>query len=208
MLISTQHRFVLLSNRKCASSSLVHSLEPFSSGVFDRDHRTRHTNYSTYQKYIVPYLQHAIGPEVEDYDVFCLYREPTDWLYSWYRFRMRTQVSPEVSPGHWEYAGHVSWHEYMQACFAKNSERFAVKTRQWKFVTGEDDTLKGITLIRYEDITQFLKIISARVDQEIQMVNWNVSPKLDVRPTESDMEFCRKNMVRDYKVYDAIKPLP
>lgn len=207
MLVSTEHKFVFLSNRKCASSSLVHSLKPYCSVVFESDQRVRHTNFKEYRKYILPFLKHKVGDEVKGYDVFCLFREPTDWLHSWYRFRTRSAVSPEVTPGHWEYAGHRTWPEFMADCFKWNSPRYAVRTRQWKFVTAKNRKVDGITLVRYDDIDAFTKLIGERVGQEIDVVRWNVSPKADSGPSDDDRLTCRKNMARDYEIYDAIKPL-
>lgn len=207
MLLFTQQKFVVLSNRKCASTSLVHTLGDHAGGVIDRDHRIRHTNYREYQELVLPFLRAKIGSEVDDYDVYCVVREPTDWYHSWYRFRTREQISPENAPGHWEYAGHFSWREYLEASIAKKPEKCLMRQRQFEFACGQDGSTDGLTLIRYDDMAAFFDLLCERVGVEAEMLNWNVSPVSDTGPTNDDRAYCREHVPDDYRLYESIRPL-
>lgn len=207
MLISTRHKFIILSNRKCASTSLVFSLRGYCDGVFDFDHRIRHTSYSEYQRLMLPFLRHKVGDEVDTYDVYCLYRDPAEWMHSWYRFRTRDEISPAQQPGHWEYAGHLTWPEYLQEAVKKAPAAFANVGRQWEFAVGEDGTTKGLTLVRYEDMPKFLSLIEGRIGQGFVMEERNISPAKTADLTAEDIAFCRAHLARDYEIYDAIPAL-
>lgn len=204
MLVSTKHKFVFLSNRKCASSSLVHSLRPFCSVAMDTDHRVRHTNYSEYQEYLLPYLRQKIGDEVMDYQVFCLFREPLDWIYSWYRFRCREAISPAAQPGHWEWAGDMSWPEYLAETMAKKPARCARIGVQSRFVTGLNGGQEGLTLFRFDELEAFIDHISGLVGHAVDLVHYNVSPTADAQPTDRDMKKVRRKLKEEFALYDAI----
>jgi len=208
MLLFTQHKFVVLSNRKCASTSLVHTLGGYAGGVIDRDHRIRHTSYSEYQELVLPFLRRKIGEEVNSYDVYCVVREPTDWYHSWYRFRTRENISPEHAPGHWEYAGHMSWREYLEASIAKGAERCLMRQRQADFARGIDGTNKGLTLVRYDDMAKFFDLLCKRLGVEEEMLTWNVSPSSNEGPSDDDRAYCRAHLPDDYALYESISPLP
>ncbi len=205
MLVSTRYKFVFLSNRKCASSSLVRSLSPFCDIVMEHDHRLRHTSYSEFQRHILPFLVEKIGPEAEEYDVYCLFREPVDWLYSWYRFRTRKGISPEVVPDHWEYTGNMSWGSFLGEALKPKAAQFAkFGGRQHMFVEGVNGSTKGLTLFRYDDFADFLNHMAEKIGEELEVVNFNVSPELAEGPCEEDYQRCRIALAADYRIYDAI----
>lgn len=205
MLISTRHKFVFLANRKCASSSLVHSLQPYSDVVMDADHRLRHTSFSEYQRHIKPFLTEKIGDEVDEYSIFCLFREPTDWLYSWYRFRTRPEIAPDVAPDHWEYTGDMSWAAFLDEALKLKPALFAnFGGRQYEFIEGLDGSSEGLTLFRYDQMDRFLDRMKQQVEQDFDLVEWNVSPSLDGGPTPDDIARCRVELAADYRVYDGI----
>lgn len=204
MLVSSRHKFVFLSNRKCASSSLVHSLQPFCDVIMASDHRLRHTSYSEYQQYLLPYLVNMIGDEVHDYKVYALFREPLDWIYSWYRFRCRKEISPEVQPDHWEYAGYVSWQEFMAETLKDEPREFASIGRQSRFVTSVHGGLEGLTLFRFDEVNSFVEHMSSEIGKQIELVRFNVSPKIEAQPNTRDMRRARKLLKQEFDIYEAI----
>ncbi len=208
MLVSTKHKFAFLSNRKCASSSLIESLGPYCDITMGRDHRLRHLSFGDYQKHVLPLLVEKVGGEARDYQVFCLFREPVDWLFSWYRFRTREEISPTVTPNHWEYTGNISWSEFLDECLKERPAAFADLPPQHHFVQGMDGTSDGLTIFPYEEFDRFLEAISARIGEPVDVVNWNVSPKLQDGPTKADYRRCRKALAADYQIYDAIRKNP
>lgn len=204
MLVSTRYKFVFLSNQKCASSSLVRSLSQFGDVLLETDHRLRHTSYSEYQQYILPLLIKKVGEEVEDYKIYCLFREPLDWLFSWYRFRTRKEIAHDTAPDHWEYTGGMTWTAFLDEALKRKPAQFANVGCQHEFVEGTDGSLKGLTLFRYDDLNRFLDCMIDRVGREFEVYNWNVSPQVASSPSEADYERCRAGLAADYRIYDSI----
>lgn len=170
----------------------------------ETDHRLRHTSYSDYQQYIAPYLSHMTEDDLADYEIYALFREPIDWLYSWYKFRTRPAIAPDVAPGHWEYAGHVGWRDFLRESFKKIPADYANVGRQSSFVTGQDGTTKGLTLFRYDQMDRFLDHLYTRVGQQFDVVNLNVSPTVQEIPSQADYDHYREVLAAEYSIYDAI----
>ncbi len=170
----------------------------------EHDHRLRHTSYSEYQRHILPFLVEKVGPEAEEYTVYCLFREPVDWLHSWYRFRTRREISPEVIPDHWEYTGNMSWGSFLNEALKPKPAQFANLDRQHDFVEGADGSTKGLTLFRYDDFAGFLGHMAEKIGEELEVVNFNVSPEAAEGPSEEDYQRCRIELAADYRIYDAI----
>jgi hypothetical protein len=207
MLLFTKHKFVILSNRKCASTSLMHSLGEYADGTLFRDFRIRHTNYREYKNLIEPFLRHKIGDEVDEYDVYSLFREPTDWLHSWYRFRKRPAIAEAGTEKHKRYTGNVDWREFLRASVEETGESYAMATRQHQFVRGASKSEVGPTLVRYDDLNAFFEMILDRIGRKRSLDQRNVSPALNEGPSDDDRAYCRSHLARDYQLYDGIKPL-
>ncbi|MFC3052487.1 hypothetical protein [Kordiimonas pumila] len=155
----------------------------------------------------MPFLRLKVGDEIDSYDVYSLFREPAEWMYSWYRFRNRHEISPEVQPDHWEYAGHLTWQQYLLDAMQPNPPKYASVGRQCDFVTGMDGTRKGLHLIRYEDLDAFLLNIQNKMGQELKLRRLNVSPEKTSELTDVDIRYCRSVLVQDYEIYDNIAAL-
>lgn len=204
MLISVKHKFVFLSNQKCASSSIIKSLKDHSDAVLGNHFRLRHTPYADYEQFVLPFLQHRVGPEVVDYPVYTLFREPTDWLFSWYKFRRRHKIEAEDHPRHHLYTGDISWAEFLQEVASPKPRPFAKVGRQAKFVLASDQKTVGPTLFRYENIDQLWSTLCAHVGKPLVLERRNVSPPSDQAPNAEDQKLCRAILADDYRIYDAI----
>ncbi len=207
MMVSTKHKFVVLSNKKCASSSLTSSLAPYCSLLLDRDPQMRHTTYSEYQKFVEPLIRARIGAGVDQLSIFCLFREPTDWLYSWYRFRQREVIKDPNHPKHWEYTGHVSWHDFLDGYFTDPRPPYARVGNQSLFVKPAPKHLNALKLVRYDQMDRLVQRLSKMIGEPLDIVRFNVSPTLKAGPSETDRALIRKKLPKDYAVYDAIQPL-
>lgn len=170
----------------------------------DTDHRVRHTSYAEFQEYLLPFLRAKIGDEVMEYKVFCLFREPLDWIFSWYRFRCRPAISPEKKPGYWEWAGDMTWPEYLAETMEKKPKRCARVGVQSRFVKSLNGGQEGLTLFRYDEVGAFVDHIASIIGQPVDMVRYNVSPAFDEQPTEQDMKKARRVLKAEFEIYDSI----
>ncbi|NVJ68757.1 MAG: hypothetical protein HWE08_00300 [Alphaproteobacteria bacterium] len=207
MQVSTRHKFIFLSNRKCGSSALTTALTPHCSMVLRNDYRLRHTNFAELQEYIMPFLKARLGDELADYQVYAMMREPTEWAYSWYRFRSRPMLADAGHPNHKVYTGDVSWEDFLGEFGKRQKDRkpFANLSHQNKFLTGRDGTNNGLTIYRYEDYDAFVSMLEDRIGKSLNMERRNVSPERSDKIKASDYQVGEKIFAQDYALYRALE---
>lgn len=203
MIISTKYRFVFLANRKCASSSIVHALRPFANAIAESDPRLRHTNFKAYKQFIEPWLQ-SVADDTTDYKVYALFREPVEWLCSWYRFRHRPEISDHANPQYLEYTGGVSWDNFLDQCFSASPPTFAMVGNQFNFVADAEGNIGPNSLYRYDCISRLVDDLSDRVGKRIDLPRLNESIDLPLVITPEHYVFCRERMAADYGIYDSL----
>ncbi len=103
------HGFVLLSMPKCASTSLVRSLQGKAELVLRVNPRLKHMNCRSFHTLMVPVLQNG-GYERTDYELVSLFREPLAWLESWWRYRQRPALAKEDAA---KFTGEISFEEFV-----------------------------------------------------------------------------------------------
>ncbi len=202
MIISLKGSFVLLSNRKCASTSLVHTLEPYAT-LLAKEPVLRHTNFSGYKKYVEPWLAGLGRVRLDRFRVYCLFREPTEWLFSWYAFRQRKDVSPEVIKGHGEYTGHITWRDFLEAYFSPTRPSYARVGRQIDFVTVNGIVGDDLKIFPYEHIHRLVRELSHRLEVELVLATHNISPKISEEVRATDYQRCRSLLKEEYALYDS-----
>src|SRR5260370_33028597 len=104
MLISIKHKFVFICVPKCASTSIETALKQHANIVLGGVPRLKHTTYAEYRQYLLPFFAMKIGTSIESCQPVALFREPIDWLFSWYSFRSRTDLQNPDHQRHKQYA--------------------------------------------------------------------------------------------------------
>jgi len=134
------HGFVLLSMPKCASTSLVRSLQGHAELLLRGNPRLKHMNCRSFHTLIVPVLRNA-GYERGDYEVVSLFREPTAWIESWWRYRQRPSLA-KVDPA--KFTGDVSFEEFVGRYVDGDPGPGTLRGRPAKFVALSDDLDLGV----------------------------------------------------------------
>ena len=132
MLLAPGKGFVFLAATKCGSTSIETAFMPHSQIILQNPPNIKHTTYAGFQRFLQPFLASAGFPR-ESYEVVCAFREPIDWLSSWWRYRSREKLANPTDPRHRNYTGEVSFEEFARA-YMEGSEQFAKVGRQSKFV--------------------------------------------------------------------------
>ncbi|MEM1432622.1 MAG: hypothetical protein AAGG11_01055 [Pseudomonadota bacterium] len=203
MIVSTKHRFVFLANRKCASSSLVNALRPHASVIAEADARLRHTNFRQYRSLVVPWLEACTSEAVREYRVFALYREPTEWLSSWFRFRRMLRDEGADNTGN-SLPPELTWEAFLEACCSEPRPDYATVGSQADFVQDESGSVGPDALFAYDKVDELVDALSAQVRRRIVLPNFNVSPAADYEITEQHYRYCRSSLSCEYDVYDTL----
>ncbi|MGY2703646.1 hypothetical protein [Nocardioides sp. HB32] len=134
------HGFVLLSMPKCASTSLVHSLQARAELVLRVNPRLKHMNCRSFHNLIVPVLNNG-GYQRADYELVSLFREPVTWLESWWRYRQRPALAREDAA---KFTGEISFEEFVGRYVDNDPRPGTLRGRPAKFIAMSDGLDIGV----------------------------------------------------------------
>ena len=134
------HGFVMLSMPKCASTSLVRSLQGHAELVLRINPRLKHMNCRSFHTLMVPVLRSA-GYERDDYELVSLFREPTGWLESWWRYRQRPALAREEAA---KFTGEMSFEEFVGRYVDGDPRPGTLRGRPARFIALSDDLDIGV----------------------------------------------------------------
>jgi hypothetical protein len=134
------HGFVLLSMPKCASTSLVRSLQGKAELVLRVNPRLKHMNCRSFHTLMVPVLRNG-GYEREDYELVSLFREPVAWLESWWRYRQRPALVHEDAS---KFTGGISFEEFVGRYVEGDPRPGTLRGRPARFVALSDGLDIGV----------------------------------------------------------------
>lgn len=198
MLVSLQHRLVILATPKCASTALHAELEPDMDVVVRRDPGAKHTNFRKYERHLRRYLASFTGEPLE---VVCLFREPVAWLRSWWLYRARDDLrgSPNSSLG-WSFA------RFCEAYLADQPGP-ARLGRQSRFVARADGAIGVDRIFPYENVGGFVRWLERRLERRIALHPVNVSPAPhEAEALDPDLVArLRGEMAADFAIHAAVR---
>ena len=176
MLVSAKYGFVILLTPKCASNSIESMLGPYIDFSLSGPPQFRHTNYRQFERFIKPYLQETCGET--SFETICLLREPTSWLYSWYRFRARAALrSADGGPAENSTSG-ILFPEFVEAYVSPNPPSYAnTGDTQFDFVRNERGEVGVDKIVPYEHIDRLVQYMSDKVGARLSLPTKNVSPQ-------------------------------
>jgi hypothetical protein len=134
------HGFVMLSMPKCASTSLVQSLQGRAELVLRVNPRLKHMNCRSFHNLIVPVLENG-GYRREDYELVSLFREPMAWLESWWRYRQRPSLAREDAA---KFTGETSFEEFVGRYVDHDPRPGTLRGRPARFVAMSEDLDIGV----------------------------------------------------------------
>ena len=197
MLVSYRHRLVILSTPKCASVSLERALAPHMDLIARGNPTLKHTYFRRFDRFIRPYLE---SMSQDRFECICLFREPIDWMASWWRYRARDDVpDPAKSTKGMPFAQFVS--DYLD-----EKRPPADIGRQSRFVANRDGEVGIDRLFRYDRLDKFVGYLEARLKVQIDLGHLNQSPRREQPGLLPDdlMERAKKDLAADFDIYHMI----
>jgi hypothetical protein len=167
MLASIRHRLVILAMPKCASTALEEALGPEMDVILRGAPGVKHTTFRKYHRFLRPYLESYTK---EPFEVVSLFREPVDWLHSWWRYRGRDNIpNPENS------TRDMTFDEFVQA-YMNGQQKPADIGQQARFVAAPDGTVGVDRIFRYDRLDCFSAFLKDRLNADFKLGRSNVSP--------------------------------
>ena len=197
MLVSYRHRLAILSTPKCASVSLERALAPHMDLIARGNPTLKHTYFRKFDRFIRPYLE---SMSQEKFECICLFREPVDWMASWWRYRARDDVpDPRKSTKGMSFSTFVS--DYLD-----DKRPPADIGRQSRFVANRDGEVGVDRLFRYDHMDRFVSYLEARLNTSIDLDHLNRSPSREAPDAlpQALMERAKKVLAADFDIYHMI----
>jgi hypothetical protein len=191
--------FVFLAATKCGSTSIEAAFMTHAQVILQSPPNIKHTTYAGFQRFLQPYLASAGFPR-ESYEVVCAFREPIDWLSSWWRYRSRANLANPANPRHGNYTGEMSFERFARAYMAGN-ERFARVGRQSRFVRPPQGEAEVDRIFRYDRLDLLIDYLCEKVGERVEVGIANASPERTFSLSEECEAELREFLAPEYRIY-------
>lgn len=204
MMASIRFGFVVLSMPKCASTSLQQALTPVCDVRF-KDHM-KHVDLAFVEEWVLPMLRACRAPLPFAPRLFCLMRDPIEWLYSWYRYSWDDEGRPATGGGtSVSRRAYPEFASFLDAYFSPRPPRVGGVLRQSDFVRGRDGALGRVELFRLESHEAMIAQIEALSGQKLDLKVTNRSrPRRDADLAGIDLADLRRRLAEEYALYESI----
>ncbi|WP_137123720.1 hypothetical protein [Roseomonas sp. HF4] len=202
MMASLRFGFIVLSMPKCASSSLQQTLTPVCDVRF-KDHM-KHVDLGFVETFVLPMLGARRAPQPYAPRIFCLMRDPIDWLHSWYRYSWDADGRPSARGGYGD-AVFADFAAFLDAYFSDRPPRVGGVLRQSDFIRSRGGALGRVELFRFEDHARLLATLEGLCGQDLPLKVTNQSrPKRPEDFSGIDLIGLRRRLADEYAIYNAI----
>ncbi|MBL4874559.1 MAG: hypothetical protein JKY41_14530 [Rhodobacteraceae bacterium] len=194
MLISLNKKLTFLAMPKAASTSIEMALSPHCDIAFINNPRVKHIRYRRYKRFILPYIvQSGFGP----LETTCLFREPTDWLFSWYRYRSRDKIKSKLQS-----TANMSFDDFVSRYIDGDANVFDIG-RTSLFVIDHDGIPAVDYIYRYESLPAYIKFLEARFEEKFNLEYLNESPKRDFSLSAQLKTQLEQFLTPEYEIYET-----
>lgn len=196
MIASLKHRIAFLAMTKTGSTAIETALRPHAEIVMSGHPGLKHMQLRKFNRLIRPLFDQIDMPV----ETTCLFREPLDWLSSWYRYRQR----PEI-PNARNSTANVTFRAFIEGYLSDDQPQFARIGRPSNFVQTAEGEMGIDHLFRYDQFDLFEAFLSDRFGQRFNYRTENASPKMQI---DIDAGLRRKVEIAlsaDYDIYESIR---
>ena len=196
MLISLSKKITFLAMPKAASTSIEMALFPHCDIAFINNPRVKHIRYRRYNRFIVPYLdQSGFGP----LETTCLFREPIDWLFSWYRYRSRDKIKSKAQS-----TANMSFNEFVSRYIAEDTVVYDIG-RTSLFVCDHDGNPAVDHIFRYENLSAYTNFLETRFEEKLHLEHLNESPRRDFVLSDQLKAQLEEFLAPEYEIYETAR---
>lgn len=160
----------------------------------------KHTTYAGFQRFLQPFLNSKGFPR-ESYEVVCVFRDPIDWLSSWWRYRSREKLANPTDPKHRNYTGEVTFEQFARA-YMEGSEQFAQVGRPSRFVRPRSGQAEVDRIFRYDRLDLLVDFLCEKVGEEVEVGSANTSPDRSFFLSGECETELREFFAPEYRIYE------
>lgn len=196
MLIFLKERLVFFATPKTASTSIETTLGTLCEIRLSKHPSVKHTPYRKYKRLLEPFVSTVMDSEP---DRIAAFREPVDWLGSWYRYRGRRELIGKDNSTHG-----ITFDQFVEGYLQDSQPNYACVGSQATFVSANDGTMGMTHLFRYDQIETMVAFLEARLKKQIKLPQTNISPKAELSLSPALLKELQNAYARDFEIYRSI----
>ncbi len=196
MLIFLKEQLVFFATPKTASTAIEITLGNLCEIRLSKNPSVKHTPYRKYKRFLAPFITTVMNGEP---DRIAAFREPVDWLGSWYRYRSRPELQGSNNS-----TQNISFDQFVEGYLQDKPPAFARIGSQAKFVSDKDGVLGMTHLFRYDRMSGMVAFLEKRLKKQIKLPHSNVSPKAELSLSPALLKDLQNVYARDFEIYDMI----
>jgi len=197
VLLAPRHGFVFLAIPKTGTSAIETAFRPYAQVAPQGIPAIKHTKYAEFQRFLQPFLA-AKGFPRDSYEVVCVFREPIDWLSSWWRYRSRGKLADPSNPKHHRYTGDVTFEQF--ACAYMESDNR--EGHQSRFVRARRGQTEIDRIFRYDRLDLLVEFLCEKIGEDVDLEVKNVSPERSFSLSEECERELREFLQPEYRIYE------
>ena len=194
MLINTQKKFIFVSNTKTASTSIELLLKQHSQIAITDPPELKHMPYTNIVD-IFDRLFNNTSYNIDKFYKFGVFREPADWIISWFNYRSRQEIANPKHRDHSTYLGKISFEEYVDSI-----HNDWVKPQKYRFINARGENAMDF-IIDYDSLEQDLAFICKKLELEVD--DWKLPYKNKSKNIRVKRENLQPNILKKIKEYFA-----
>ena len=196
MLISLSKKLTFLAMPKAASTSIEMALLPYCDIAFINNPRVKHIRYRRYNRFILPYIEQSdFGP----LETTCLFREPIDWLFSWYRYRSREAIRLKARS-----TANISFDEF--ATRYMNADPNVSDIGRTAYFVNDNDGKPAVDhIFRYDAMSGYTTFLERRFEEALDLAHLNESPKMDFALSSTVKAQLEEFLSAEYEIYESAR---
>lgn len=198
MLVSLKHRVVVFAMPKCASTAFESAFGGHMDVMIGGVPSAKHTPFRKYERFLKKYFESFTEGPLE---TVCLFRDPVDWLGSWWRYRGRDALDGKPNS-----TREMDFDAFVRAYL--DGVGAAVRVgRQAQFVSDRDGAVGIDRIWRYDHVEDCAAWLAARLGVSVTLGRENVSPgpHLANRLSPDTRERMMHELTRDFQIYDSAR---
>jgi hypothetical protein len=196
MLIFIKEKLVFFATPKTASTSIETTLGTLCEIRLSKHPSVKHTPYRKYKRLLEPFVATVMSSEP---DRIAAFREPVDWLGSWYRYRSRRELIGKDNS-----TSDISFDQFVAGYLQDTPPDFARVGSQARFVSAKDGSLGMTHLFRYDRMDTLVTFLEDRLKKQIKLPQTNVSPKAELSLSPTLLKDLQTAHARDFEIYHTI----
>ncbi len=210
MLVFVKERLVLIDVPKCATTSVNSVLRPQTNIIIGGSPNLKHLKFR--EAFCMLDLLLSGKFDIREFEFVSLFRNPVEWMYSWYCYRSRNELKNPLHPNHLNRVVEGMSFESFCSTYLQGGERLKChpSSYQFDFVSDNDELLGVDKCFSFHSLDFFESWLSERLDRKLVFPKKNSSSTLGNSNLSDDVlgRFCLK-YPNDFRLFEklAVEPV-